>query len=115
MSSDADTPMQLWLPIEVIGASTQTPVTLGASNAIQRLDNEITRVARSNHAVLITGESGSGKTTAAQLIHERSQRARKAFVDINCAALPDTLLESELFGHEKGAFTGAVRQKQGLF
>jgi transcriptional regulator with PAS, ATPase and Fis domain len=87
----------------------------GSSPAMRRLNNEVMRVAASNHIVLITGESGTGKTTAAQMIHDRSQRASGPFIDVNCAALPDNLIESELFGYERGAFTGATRQKQGLF
>ncbi len=79
------------------------------------LDNEITRVAVSHHPVLLTGESGTGKTRAAQLIHTRSRRSRDRFVEINCAALPESLVESELFGFEKGAFTGATQRKKGLF
>jgi transcriptional regulator with PAS, ATPase and Fis domain len=79
------------------------------------LDEQITHLARSNHPVLITGESGTGKTTFAQIIHQRSPRASSCLVDINCAALPDTLIESELFGFEKGAFTGAMGRKKGLF
>jgi transcriptional regulator with PAS, ATPase and Fis domain len=87
-----------------------------ASNAMMRqLDEEITRVAQSNHPVLITGESGSGKTTIAHLIHQRSPRARGNLVDINCAALPEALIESELFGFERGAFTSATGDKRGLF
>src|SRR6266850_6014866 len=90
--------------------------TLCGSNPIMlHLDEEITRVAHSDHPVLITGESGTGKTTFAQIIHERSPRATACLVDINCAALPDTLIESELFGFEKGAFTGAMGRKKGLF
>jgi transcriptional regulator with PAS, ATPase and Fis domain len=88
---------------------------LGSSLSIQQLDEAISRVALSKHIVLITGESGTGKTTAAQLIHDRSKRAGAPFVDVNCAALPEALLESELFGYEKGAFTGATGQKKGLF
>jgi len=80
-----------------------------------RLDEEMTRVANSNHPVLITGESGTGKTTVAQIIHHRSPRATACLVDVNCAALPDSLIESELFGFEKGAFTGAAGRKKGLF
>ena len=82
---------------------------------MRRLDEDITRAARSNHPVLITGESGTGKTTVAQIIHHRSPRANACFVDVNCAALPDALIESELFGFEKGAFTGAAGRKKGLF
>ena len=79
------------------------------------LDEEMTRMAHSNHPVLITGESGTGKTTVAQIIHHRSPRTTACLVDINCAALPDTLIESDLFGFEKGAFTGATGRKKGLF
>jgi transcriptional regulator with PAS, ATPase and Fis domain len=88
---------------------------LGASMQMQELISEIDRAARSAHVVLILGESGTGKTTAASIIHERGQRAGKPFVDINCAAIPDSLVESELFGYEKGAFTGALGSKKGLF
>lgn len=94
--------------------ATSKPV-LGNSVTMVELDDEITRVARSNHTVLISGESGTGKTTAAEMIHDRSRRCRGRLVDINCASLPDALIESELFGYDRGAFTGATRQKQGLF
>jgi len=80
--------------------------------AVRRL---IARVAASSaRAVLIYGETGTGKGVAARMIHQQSARARQEFVDVNCAAIPDALLESELFGHEKGAFTGAVARKTGL-
>jgi transcriptional regulator with PAS, ATPase and Fis domain len=88
---------------------------IGTSAEMKELDADISRAARSSHVVLIIGESGTGKTTAAALIHQRSPRAAKPFVDINCAALPETLIESELFGYEKGAFTGAAVTKKGLF
>src|SRR6266849_5386710 len=88
---------------------------IGTSAEMKELDADISRAARSNHVVLIIGESGTGKTTAAALIHQRSPRAAKPFIDINSAALPETLIESELFGYEKGAFTGAVATKKGLF
>src|SRR5579872_7250597 len=75
----------------------------------------IQKIAKSNAAVLVTGETGSGKELIARAIHHHSLRCTKPWIDINCAALPDHLLESELFGYEKGAFSGADSMKQGLF
>jgi transcriptional regulator with GAF, ATPase, and Fis domain len=80
-----------------------------------RLLDVVQRVARSNATVLIAGESGVGKEVIARAIHYHSARAQKPWVDVSCAALPDNLLESELFGHERGAFTGAASTKPGLF
>ena len=88
---------------------------VGNSQAIQDVCTLIERVADSNATVLITGESGTGKEVSALSIHQLSSRREKPFVPINCAALPESLLESELFGHEKGAFTGAVARKLGRF
>lgn len=86
---------------------------VGESPLMQQLYQLISRVAPADSTVLITGESGTGKELAARAIHKNSRRSNKAFVAVNCAALAENLLESELFGHEKGAFTGAVSQKKG--
>src|SRR5262249_2711608 len=88
---------------------------LGDSPSMQRISELIDRIADSDVPVLITGESGVGKDVVAREIHARSARTNKVFVKINCAALPSELLESELFGHEKGSFTGANRTKPGQF
>lgn len=87
----------------------------GTSPAMVKLKEQILLVAPSNASVLITGENGTGKELVARSIHFHSQRKEKPFVEINCAAIPEELIESELFGHEKGAFTGAVSQKKGKF
>ena len=88
---------------------------VGNSNKMREVYQMISQVSRSNATVLIRGESGTGKELVANSIHYNSHRADKPFVKVNCAALPPTLIESELFGHEKGAFTGAVKQKLGKF
>ncbi|MFZ5596043.1 MAG: sigma-54-dependent transcriptional regulator [Bacillota bacterium] len=88
---------------------------IGESPAIKEISYMIEKVAKSNATVLITGESGTGKEVAAVAIHENSPRRDHPFVPVNCAALPENLLESELFGHEKGAFTGAHTRKIGRF
>lgn len=85
----------------------------GVSEKLNELRRKVTRLARTNTTVLIIGESGTGKELVARSLHRQSPRAEKPFVAINCAALTETLLESELFGYEKGAFTGAIHQKQG--
>lgn len=87
----------------------------GDSPAMREVRDRIARVAPTHATVLITGETGTGKEVVARAIHRNSPRASKQFVAVNCAAFTETLLESELFGHEKGAFIGADRQKQGLF
>lgn len=91
------------------------PELIGDSEPMMRVKAMISRVAPSDSSVLITGPSGSGKGLVANIIHSLSPRRDKAFVQLNCASLPDTLLESELFGHEKGAFTGADRRRVGRF
>lgn len=87
----------------------------GASPGILAVREMIARVGPTNATVLITGETGTGKELVARAIHRSSPRAQKPFIPVNCAAFTETLLESELFGHEKGAFTGADRMRQGLF
>ncbi|MDZ7343652.1 MAG: sigma-54 dependent transcriptional regulator [candidate division KSB1 bacterium] len=88
---------------------------IGSSAAFRKVLEMVERVAPLVSTVLITGESGTGKEVIARAIHQKSPRAKKRFVPINCAAIPENLVESELFGHVKGAFTGATRDKQGLF
>src|SRR6185503_10245105 len=96
------------------GASDSTPLILGTSPAFRKVIELARRVAPTDASVFITGESGSGKELIAHLIHAHSRRSSRPFVAVNCAALPEPLLESEMFGHRKGAFTGAVRDKPGL-
>ncbi len=91
------------------------PPILGDSAAIQRIKNLIDKVAPTKSRVLITGANGTGKELVARWIHEKSPRDGEAFIDVNCAAIPPDLIESELFGHEKGAFTGAHQQRKGKF
>ena len=88
---------------------------VGTSNKMREVFQMIERVAKADITVLVRGESGTGKELVANAIHYNSSRASKPFLKLNCAALPDTLVESELFGHEKGAFTGATEQRMGKF
>ena len=88
---------------------------IGNSNKMREVFQMISQVCRSNATVLIRGESGTGKELVANAIHYNSPRAKHTFIKVNCAALPSTLIESELFGHEKGSFTGAIKQKRGKF
>jgi two-component system nitrogen regulation response regulator NtrX len=87
----------------------------GDSQKMTQLREQIDMAAHSNSRVLILGESGSGKELVAHILHDNSNRAEKAFVEMNCAAIPQELIESELFGHEKGSFTGAFEKKKGKF
>src|SRR5204862_3353648 len=87
----------------------------GLSPGVEQLNQLLGQIARAPSPVMIEGESGTGKGVFARLIHNRSPRARAPFVDLNCAGLSKELLESELFGHERGAFTNAMATKQGLF
>jgi transcriptional regulator with GAF, ATPase, and Fis domain len=87
---------------------------IGRSDAIRRIEEDVECAARSDAKVLITGETGVGKEVVSRLIHQRSARASAPLVTLNCAGLPDSLLESELFGHVRGSFTGAYRDKPGL-
>jgi len=100
---------------ETLKQSARFEELLGESTAMQKLYDQLARVADSEATVLITGESGTGKELVAKALHQRSRRRDKPFVAVNCAALPDTLLESELFGHVKGAFTDARAERKGLF
>lgn len=90
-------------------------LVIGESAAIKKIMEDVRQVAKSNASVFINGESGTGKEVIAQAIHFNSQRAHKSFIKVNCAAVPETLVESEFFGHEKGAFTGANAKRLGRF
>ncbi len=101
---------------EVIGRTRRPQVEMiGESEPIKKVFRLIERVAPTDNPVLVEGESGTGKELVAQAVHQRSSRADRPMVTVNCAALPEQLVESELFGHEKGAFTGATAAKPGLF
>ncbi len=88
---------------------------IGESKAIEEIKEMIAKVAPSDARVLVTGPNGSGKELVARQLHENSNRAKAPFIEVNCAAIPSELIESELFGHEKGAFTSAVKQRKGKF
>lgn len=92
-----------------------TPQLVGSSDALQKVRDRITKVAPTNSTVLIRGETGSGKELVARAVHEQSLRSQKPFVAINCGSLPENLIESELFGHRKGSYTGADEHRVGLF
>ncbi len=94
---------------------TRHSTLVGSSSVMEKLRQQIAAAAAVHSRVLISGENGTGKELVARAIHQQSSRRGHPFVEINCAAIPDTLIESELFGHERGAFTGAVSQKRGKF
>ena len=100
---------------EAVEAPTEAPEILGQAPAMQEVFRAIGRLSQSSATVLITGESGTGKELVARALHRHSARAAKPFVAINTAAMPKDLLESELFGHERGSFTGAQQQRRGRF
>ncbi|MEW6652320.1 MAG: sigma-54 dependent transcriptional regulator [Bacteroidota bacterium] len=93
----------------------KTDKIIGNSSAIQIILETITRVAKTDARILITGENGTGKELVAQEIHKQSARTNRDLIEVNCAAIPQELIESELFGHEKGSFTGAIKQRIGKF
>jgi DNA-binding NtrC family response regulator len=112
------TPAQLAATIEAAVPRDTEPVSgpdrmVAVSEAMEKVKTYLSRIAACNSNVLITGETGTGKELAAQSIHQRSARAAKPMITINCAAIPDTLIESELFGYERGAFTGAHSSQDG--
>jgi Nif-specific regulatory protein len=112
LKDDAD---QKTIPLSSSRTTRSGSSMIGTSTSMQKVYELIAQVASSNATVLITGESGTGKELVAQEIHRLSRRADKPYITINCAALPESVIESELFGHEKGAFTGAVAQRKGRF
>ncbi len=93
----------------------QTYDMVGESEALENIKEMIERVAPTNARVLITGENGTGKELVARWLHEKSNRAHAPFIEVNCAAIPSELIESQLFGHEKGSFTSAIKQRKGDF
>src|SRR5260370_40061030 len=88
---------------------------VGSSEALGKVLHRVSKVASSDSTVLILGETGTGKELIARAIHKRSRRADRVFIGVNCAAIPPSLIASELFGHEKGAFTGATQRRLGRF
>lgn len=104
-----------WQVIEYSAPELDAPALIGQSPVMQKLFSIISRVAPTDSSVLITGATGTGKELVARAIHNQSPRRNSRFVDINCSAIPETLIEAELFGHQRGAFTGAMTNSCGLF
>src|SRR5262245_54598803 len=100
---------------EEIDHSSRFEEIVGSSDSLRRVLAQVAKVAPTDSTVLITGETGTGKELMARAIHQRSNRAARPFVSVNCGAIPQSLIASELFGHEKGAFTGAVQRRIGRF
>jgi len=100
---------------EVIGRASLCDEIVGSSKALRRVQVQVAKAAPSDTTVLILGETGTGKELTARAVHRRSKRAERAFIPVNCAAIPQSLIASELFGHEKGAFTGALEKRIGRF
>jgi formate hydrogenlyase transcriptional activator len=100
---------------EVIADSSMFDEIVGSSESLRRVLSQVAKVARTDSTVLILGETGTGKELIASAIHKRSNRSSRAFIRVNCAAIPPSLIASELFGHEKGAFTGALQRRLGRF
>jgi len=100
---------------EEVDAASMFEEIVGTSPPLRAVLSRVSKVAPTDSTVLITGETGTGKELIARAIHKRSARARQAFVSVNCAAIPPSLIHSELFGHERGAFTGALQRKLGRF
>ncbi|MFZ0515507.1 MAG: sigma-54 dependent transcriptional regulator, partial [Acidobacteriaceae bacterium] len=117
--SSAGSQQQAEREIEIVRRKVQETGVLGSlvgkSAPMQGIFRLIERIAPNNVSVLITGESGTGKEVVARTLHELSGRSSKPFIAVNCAAIPETLIESEIFGHERGAFTGAVERRAGCF
>ena len=102
-------------PLVEPNSETQYEGIIGHSNQMKKIFQVIEKVADSDSTIIIHGESGSGKGLVAKAIHKKSYRQKKPFISINCGAIPENLLESELFGHVRGAFTGATSPKPGKF
>ncbi|MEK7761792.1 MAG: sigma-54 factor interaction domain-containing protein, partial [Nitrospirota bacterium] len=100
---------------EEIDQSSMFEEIVGSSEVIRTILTQVAKVAPSDSTVLVLGETGTGKELIARAIHKRSKRSSRAFITVNCAAIPASLIASELFGHEKGAFTGAIQRRLGRF
>ena len=114
-TANASTQVRKWTESAMIDSSRREDDIVGRSPAFASVLNQIGIIAKSDSVTLIQGETGTGKEVIARAIHNQSLRNRGPFVKLNCAAIPGTLLESELFGHERGAFTGAIAQTIGRF